>query len=360
MQNFYSLTSQLMPESENNYITESIAESFAETMAGSTTETISKILNDKELYQLCKKYGAQALQARRKFAGLLPEVLKRRLFERKSFNSIYEFAAKLAGMRKKQVDIYIRLEQRFEKMPVLHEALVKGEISANKLVRVASIATSENQEELRKKMEILSSRALEVFVKDKKCEIQKTEESQIQNDIKNNQELKINQVCRQANGIGKPINEQKYLHVQTTILDENIHEINERKYVPTLNLDQDIEKELFEMQGKGIDINAFLRQCLQKRKEKIAQQKEQLAQKIAHKEEEKDLIGMPISRHIPAKIKNIIIKEFGTKCAHANCKNSAQQIHHRKQFAVFNTHDPRFLQPLCAAHHELARAVAAP
>lgn len=35
---------------------------------------------DQELYKICKKYGAEALEARRKFTGLLPEVYKRLTF----------------------------------------------------------------------------------------------------------------------------------------------------------------------------------------------------------------------------------------------------------------------------------------
>ncbi|MBU0667766.1 hypothetical protein KJ951_01865 [Patescibacteria group bacterium] len=52
-------------------------------------------LTDAQLYGLCKEYGARALEARRRFTGLLPEVYKRRLYAKKGFGSIFEFAAKL-------------------------------------------------------------------------------------------------------------------------------------------------------------------------------------------------------------------------------------------------------------------------
>jgi uncharacterized protein YpbB len=54
-------------------------------------------MSDAKLYQLCQYYGAQALAARRKFVGLLPEVARRHLYLKKGFGSIREFAAKLAG-----------------------------------------------------------------------------------------------------------------------------------------------------------------------------------------------------------------------------------------------------------------------
>ena len=99
-------------------------------------------MNDQQLFQLCKKYGAQTLEARRKFAGLLPEVYRRNLYEKKGFGSIYHFAAVLAGMSRKQVQRVLQLERKFEDKPILKEALVSGEVSINKLARVASIAFS--------------------------------------------------------------------------------------------------------------------------------------------------------------------------------------------------------------------------
>jgi len=77
-------------------------------------------MSDKELYALAKRFGEEALAARRKFAGLLPEVARRRLYEKKGYSCLYEFAAKLAGMSREQVDTIIRLERKFEDKPALH------------------------------------------------------------------------------------------------------------------------------------------------------------------------------------------------------------------------------------------------
>jgi hypothetical protein len=68
-------------------------------------------MSDKELYELCKKYGTEALEARRKFGGLLPEVNRRRLYARRGFCSIFMLAAKLAGMRKTYVQRVLQLDQ---------------------------------------------------------------------------------------------------------------------------------------------------------------------------------------------------------------------------------------------------------
>jgi hypothetical protein len=118
-------------------------------------------LTDEKLILLCKQFGAQALESRRKFLGLLPEVNKRRLYEKNGFNSIFEFAAKLGGVSEEQVRTVIHLERKFEDKPKLQTMLISGEVSVNKLVRVAAIATSENQNELAELLKILPQKAID-------------------------------------------------------------------------------------------------------------------------------------------------------------------------------------------------------
>ncbi len=297
-------------------------------------------MTDKQLYRLCKKYGNRALQARRKFAGLLPEVFKRRLFERRGYASIYEFAARLCGMSREQVDTVLRLEKKFEELPVLHGALVKGEISANKLVRIATIATSANQAALAEKAEILSSRALEVFVREVKTGAGNSHEGNRDSEIACLSDA-AQKVISDDRGSGdndgsiKPQNDIKSLHVQE------------------LQLAPDVENELLKLQEKGIDVNAFLRKCLEQRKRQIEEEKIRLARVAEQERAERETIGMPTSRYVPASIRKIILEEHGTKCSRPDCEKPAEQIHHEKRFAEVRLHDPRFLTPLCIAHHEL-------
>jgi len=280
-------------------------------------------LSDKELYLICKKWGAAALEARRKFAGFLPEVYARDLAERekgrswlkkRGFSCIYEFAAKLTGMSRDQVDLVLRLEKRFEDKPDLQAALVSGEVSANKLVRVVAIATAENQQNILEKIEVLSSRALEVFVKDFKFQ----------------------------KNLEKPKNEQNGLHVQTLELD--------------LKLDEDVKKELIELKNKGIDLNKILREFLHDRKEKLEQKKSEVAEKQRQERDNRAIIGMPANRYIPVEVRRVVIKEFGNRCCVPGCSKNAENLHHEKGFAIDQCHDPRYLKPMCKGHHELAHA----
>ena len=51
------------------------------------------------LHKIFKEKGALAIKYRRECIGMLPEIYRLRVYEDKGFGSIYEYAAKLAGMR---------------------------------------------------------------------------------------------------------------------------------------------------------------------------------------------------------------------------------------------------------------------
>ena len=257
-------------------------------------------MTDEKLFLLCKQYGAQALEARRKFAGLLPEVFRRKLYEKKGFGSIYHFAAVLAGMSNEQVDVVLRLEKRFEDKPVLKNALVEGKVSASKLARVASIATKENQEELAHKAEILTNRALEVFVKDEKSP-------------------------------------HVHSNPQDTLPDVNILEY----------LSLELQKNLIKRHKKGININSLLTELLEKHDAEIEEDKETLSKEA----------GPVKSKYIKVRVRKVLRAEHGNKCSMPHCNKKAKVIHHTRRFALSKRHDPQFLAPLCQEHHEIAHAV---
>lgn len=261
-------------------------------------------LTDKELYQLCKKYGENALHWRRKFTGLLPEVNRRRLYEKKGFTSIFEFAKKLCGLSEEQVRRVLNLEERFKDKPQLHRALIHGKVSVNKLARVVSVATPESETFWAEKAIQLPNRALETLIRDIKIE--------------------------DKDGLNKTKIVQKSVHV---------HRSEELKLAP------DVTEELLVMQHKGIDVNQLLREFLEKRKLEIAQEKEALSVMPAK------------SRYIPVKIRRHLEKEHGGLCSIKSCRRPAQVIHHTQRFALSGNHNPKYLAPLCCEHHTIAHAI---
>ncbi len=263
------------------------------------------MLTDEKLFQLCKQYGTNALTWRNKFIGLLPEVHRRRLYEKKGYDSIFEFAAKLAGISQEQVRRALNLEEKFANLPILKSAFNSGEISVNKLARIASIANAQNQEQLATQAKLLSNRALETFVLDTKLENQ--------------------------NGLFETKIDQKSVHMHTA----------------QLQLPADIQQKLLDLQAKGIDIGELLREFLDEREQKIQQEKEEIAATIQ---------STP-KRYIPVKIRKIIGQEFGTKCAIAHCQKPSSQIHHTARHSLIQNHNPHFIAPLCTEHHQIAHTI---
>ena len=273
-------------------------------------------ITDEKLFELCKKYGSSALLWRQRFVGLLPEVNRRRLYERKGSSTIFEFAAKLCGLSVDQVCLALNLRKRFDNMPTLKKMLEEGEVSINKLARVVSIATPENEAELAEKVRVLPKSALETLVRDEKRATWNT--------------LKENQ-----NGLQKPLFGNGSLPGQTGLS------------VQTFELAPDVTEQLNNLHSMGIDINELLRKFLKQRKEEIEKKKEEIAEEIQPAS----------SRYIPAKVKEVLHQEHGTKCSIPTCNKPSEVIHHTQTFGLSHTHDPRFLAPLCREHHMIAHSM---
>ena len=283
-------------------------------------------MTDTQLLKLCRKYGARALRWRRKFVGLLPEVNKRRLYEKKRCSSIFEFAAKLSGVSRKQVCIALNLEERFKDKPPLYTLLVEGGVSVNKLARVVSIATPENAEFLANQVQLLSQPALETLVRD----------------------------CREIerlDGLQKPQNEVKSLRPQTvSSLDDSTatQGLNEKiSELLKLDLNDEVLNELLELKGRGISINTVLKDALTRRRAAIQEEKARIVEELPPTS----------SRSLPQKVRRVLTQEFGTKCSIHTCNKPAQTIHHTQRWALGHNHDPNFLSQLCTAHHQIAHAI---
>ncbi|MFH1218715.1 MAG: hypothetical protein V1679_02645 [Candidatus Peregrinibacteria bacterium] len=128
---------------------------------------ISK-LPDKELLLLAAEYGLNAKEWLRKFAALLPEIYKRRLYKKKGCVSIHEYAKKIAGMNEKTVDRILRLRQKLENKPRLLKLFESGEEGWSKLDRVAHIATPETDKNWANHARNLSKQTLNVYVQEYK------------------------------------------------------------------------------------------------------------------------------------------------------------------------------------------------
>ncbi|MEK7539870.1 MAG: hypothetical protein AAB558_01340 [Patescibacteria group bacterium] len=131
--------------------------------------TASTVLTNHQFYIKCVRVGSTAKTAVREFLALLPEAEERKVYLEHGMSSIFEFAAKLGGVSREQVQRVLQLSERFETTPALKQALMSGDISLAKLARVASVATPENQDFWVSKADLLSQPALETLVRDSKA-----------------------------------------------------------------------------------------------------------------------------------------------------------------------------------------------
>ena len=278
-------------------------------------------MSDTELLAAALHYGKEALHWRRKFLGTLPEIAKRKLYEKHGCSSIFVFAFKVGGASEDQVRKILHVEEMLRDKPALHELLVSGKVSISKIAKIHTVATSENQEFLANQVQLLSARAVETLARDIReisskappaCELQQNTNTS---------------------------NQLSFGHVPGEVSPGNATD--------NLQLSEAVQARLQELKHKGIDINTLLTELLDQREEQIQQEKDEIAATCEP----------TASRYIPQATRDILEKEHGTKCSIKNCNKASDIIHHMQRHALSQTHDPHYLAPLCTQHHEIAHAI---
>lgn len=200
-------------------------------------------MSDRQLLAAALHYGNSALQWRNKFLGTLPEIAKRRLHEQHGCSSIFVFAFKVAGVSEEQVKKILHVEEELRDTPMLHELLVSGTVSINKMAKIHTVATSENQELLANQVQMLSARAVETLARD----------------------------IRYMQQVVTPSSQVSFGHVPEYASDNN------------LTLSEDVQGRLLELQKKGIDISNLLTELLDKRDKRSPKKKKKLRMNWPHK-----------------------------------------------------------------------------
>lgn len=123
---------------------------------------------DSKIHLKFVRYGSQARYWLRQCALLLPEIARQEIWRKKGFGSIYEYAAKLAGMSKAQVDTALWVVRAVEDKPELKK--VVEEKGINCVRPVVAIATKETASFWAGKAKEMSKGELETYVKDYKTD----------------------------------------------------------------------------------------------------------------------------------------------------------------------------------------------
>jgi len=110
------------------------------------------------------EYGKNAKRWIKKCALLLPEVERGRVWKKKGFSSLYEYAAKLACMSRRQVDDALWILRKVENRPFLRRVVEQKGINA---VRpVISIVDSKNEQFWAAKAMEMSNNTLRTYVRE--------------------------------------------------------------------------------------------------------------------------------------------------------------------------------------------------
>ena len=253
---------------------------------------------------------------------LLPEIERHRIWERKKFGSIYEYAAKLAGMSRNTVDDALRILKKIADKPALKEIVAMKGINA---VRpVAAVASQETAAFWAEKAAVMSKHTLEVYVK----ELGRAEG-----------------VC--GEGVKRRAGEAGGgSRTGTGNVAENAHqqaisflESGCPKKILAMDLDLEIAEKLEKLKGEG-SWNDLLKHLLQMREDSLDTQKPD-----AVKTE---------SRHIPSKIRRFVFARTNGVCAFPGCRKSYAIVHHTGRFALEKAHDPDRVYGLCKDHERIA------
>lgn len=291
-------------------------------------------LTDNELYRLCKEYGLNAKVWLRKFAGLIPEVYRRRIYKRKGFASIHEFAKKLAGMSERTVDKILNLSKKFEDKPSLLEKLENGSVGWSKLEKVASVATKETEKAWAEKVDVLGTHALEIYVQEFK-----RHGAQVAHEFfhvsHGEHSLPFHEGWKTFSFSISPQIEQKIRSLKQRFEKEKKQALAWNEVMAEIIKIMDGKEGL--QNQKAEKAIRLCPDCVKKRAETAE------GEKI-------------VTRYMPSEIRHTIQARSGGKCEFQNCQRPGEIYHHTRRFALRKNHDPEFIRFLCKGHEGILQA----
>lgn len=257
-------------------------------------------MTNKELYTRCLELSSKIKKYRNQFISLLPEVAARELYLEHGMHSIYEFAAKLAGLSHDTVRKVLKLNSDLALNPILKEKFISGEVGWSKLAVVAKIATPINEKSLAQKVETMSHASLELMVKES--------------------------FSLESDGA-----------VAFDRHEESLETFPVKLHTKTMNklrvLKQQLEKESKHPLAWEDALNLMI------------QKLENSAAKTPTKSDTKK----ELTRYIPASKKREVLSNTQQLCA--KCNRPAEHLHHQVPYSISKNHES--LTPLCKAHHDL-------
>jgi len=271
-----------------------------------------------------KEYGANVKKWMRKCALLLPKIKKTGVWRDMGFSSIFEYAAKLAGMSKYQVETALWVVSKIEDKPKI--MAIVAERGLNIVRPVANLVTKETEEFWSKKIQAMSKGTLEKYAKAYRKGTVVSGYADGENfDCETNLDGKLSNnknSCADAENC----------RCEKNLIDTNSVELN-------IQLPTELVDKLMTLKGNG-DWKDLIEKMMETYKKKL--------------ETEKPDAVEAKSRHIPNKIRAYVLNKAHHKCVFPGCFSKYAILHHVERFALKRMHDPDTIVPLCTAHERLA------
>ncbi len=248
-----------------------------------------------QLHEQFQTYGRNAREWMRKCELLLPAIERERVWEKKGFGSIHEYAGKLAGMSRDRVNDVLRAMHKAESMPDIMQII--EERGVNVIRPIIALLNQDNQSFWADKARQMGKTTLEAYVR----EVRSGCTSTSKND---------------------DFPDQKAI----------------TKTIIPMDLDPDVATQLTKLKGTG-DWNGLMKEFLERR--------EAMLEQVCPESKTTD------SRHIPTAIQKFIIQRSRGICEFPKCTRTYTILHHTQRFALEKTHDPTRITALCTSHERI-------
>jgi hypothetical protein len=249
-----------------------------------------------DLHARFSECGKNAKEWVRRCVLMLPDIARYEVWKKKGFGSLSEYAGKVAGLSRRQVEEGMRVLKKVEDKPALRAVIEKKGL--NSVRPVAVVATVETEEFWAEKASDMSVNELVTYVRDFR---------------------------NQSNGSGV-----------CNVTDSSSEKVTK---IITMDLDPQTAQQLEKLKGDGTWEEAM---------KKLLQVREQELERLKPDPIETE------SRSVPKQIEGFVLEKYNSRCAFPGCNRKYKELHHVQGFSLEKVHDPDKIVPLCLAHHKIS------
>ncbi len=318
----------------------------------SITHTIPQVNINKNLHKKFTQLSKQRHHITYQLLALLPKIYEQKIYKEEGYQTIYEYAGRLAGLSRSVVEKTLKLGKHLEGKPCLQKAIETQGV--HKVAIVAKLATPETDAAWTDKVKHMSKSTLQELSK----EVRKNNKVGVTlNGIASQQDLKIHLDEEMQFLFSKAKNKLSKKHGSLS------NKETLRMILKQLNEDENKVQLVKKKRRKKVRIS---KKNTPKIKEdgtarpELSEEVKKIPGDFCKNEKKHNRKEKKASRYIPVQLKRKVLKKTNGRCAFPNCNKAAEHFHHTDRFSENrnsklkhdSVHDS--IVPLCKTHHEFA------